>query len=86
MTDTTMPRRVRMRFREYPITPDPQAVPTVTAVCVTGEDADCGATSGPRTDRDAVARWMAEHFRDTGHALFDRTTSETLVVEAGPWH
>ena len=87
MTDTaTGPKRVRMRFREYPIAPDPQAIPTISAVCVTGEDADCGATSGHAQSADAVARWMAEHFRDTGHAAFERTTTEPLRVEAGTWH
>jgi hypothetical protein len=74
-----------MRFREYPITPDPHAVPTISAVCVTGEDADCGATSGPMADPDTVARWMAEHFRDTGHTAFEQSATETLHVEAGTW-
>jgi hypothetical protein len=43
------PARGRFRFREYHVTtvPDTLALPTFTAECVTGEDHNCGAISGP---------------------------------------
>jgi hypothetical protein len=82
MGDTTV-----MRFREYTVraVTDPQAVPVFTAVCVTGEDADCGAVSGDMHDPDNLVHWIAGHFRDTGHAQFERSTRATVVAEAGPW-
>lgn len=82
MGDTTI-----MRFREYQVraVADPQALPTFTAVCVTGEDADCGAESGDMHDPDALVHWIAGHFRDTGHAHFERSTRAQVIAEAGPW-
>jgi len=37
----------RYRFREYTVTTvlDPTALPTFEAICVAGEQQDCGATS-----------------------------------------
>ena len=37
----------RYRFREYTVTTvlDPMALPTFEAICVAGEQQDCGATS-----------------------------------------
>lgn len=76
-----------MRFREYKVRAviDPQALPTFTAVCVTGEDTDCGATSGDVLDPDTLVQWIAVHFRDTGHTRFERSTRAPVIAEAGPW-
>jgi hypothetical protein len=82
MGDTTV-----MRFREYSVraVADPQALPVFTAVCVTGEDADCGVGSGDLFDPDVLVQWIAGHFRDTGHTQFERCTRAVVIVEAGPW-
>jgi hypothetical protein len=76
-----------MRFREYKVTAvtDPHSLPTFRAVCVTGEDADCGATSGDLTDPDALTRWIAEHYRDTTHSTYERTTRATVTAQPGAW-
>ncbi|WP_018549258.1 hypothetical protein [Streptomyces sp. LaPpAH-108] len=39
--------------------PDPLALPTVEAVCVTGEERNCGATSGTLYTPDELTRWIA---------------------------
>ncbi len=36
----------RYRFRNYTIARDETAAPTYAAECVTGDDADCGESSG----------------------------------------
>jgi hypothetical protein len=76
-----------MRFREYTVrtVADPLALPVFTGLCVTGEDSDCGAGSGGLFTPDALVQWIAEHFRDTGHTQFERSTRATVVAEAGPW-
>lgn len=75
------------RFREYKVraVADPQALPVFTAVCVTGDESDCGAASGDLFDPDQLVHWIAEHFRDTGHTQFERNTRAPVIAEAGPW-
>ncbi|MER7817413.1 hypothetical protein [Streptomyces sp. NPDC096153] len=60
------------RLRNYRVTPDETALPSYQAVCVSGEEADCGADSTDQPDEEALTRWMAEHTRDTGHDRFKR--------------
>jgi hypothetical protein len=68
------------RFVPYTARRDDTAEVAFTAVCVTGEDEDCGAASGNLGDEDAVTKWMAEHFRDTEHPRFQRTASDYALV------
>jgi len=77
----------RYRFREYTVTTalDPMALPTVEAVCVTGEKQDCGAASGPMHTPEELTRWIAAHCAQTGHATYERTTRATLRAEPGEW-
>jgi hypothetical protein len=53
-----MGKTTRYRFREYTVTTvlDPMALPTFEAVCVTGEDQDCGAASGQMHTPEALDR------------------------------
>lgn len=81
--------KARYRFRDYKVTSvtaDQTAEPTYEAECVTGDDADCGATSGVLFTSDDVTRWMACHTRDTGHTRFRRTCSDYALVEPGDRH
>ncbi|MEW2620041.1 hypothetical protein [Streptomyces sp. NPDC048106] len=90
-TNTDVPARStvrgRYRFREYHVTtvPDPLALPTVAAECVTGEDRNCGATSGTLHTQDELTRWIAGHCAATGHELYEQTTRSLLRAEPGAW-
>nr|WP_157597340.1 hypothetical protein [Streptacidiphilus rugosus] len=66
--------------------PDALSLPTLSAVCVTGEAADCGARSGAETDPDALVRWIAEHCAATGHETYEHYTMVTVRAEPGTWH
>jgi hypothetical protein len=76
----------KFRFRDYTTRPDPLSVPTHAAECVTGEDADCGASSGRRTTPEEVVKWIAEHCRDTSHVHFERTEHASVIAVPGEWH
>jgi hypothetical protein len=67
------------------ITTDESAMPEYEAVCVSGDETDCGEGSGPLEDADELARWMAEHTRDTGHQRYRRAYCEYALVEPGAW-
>ncbi|GAA4813491.1 hypothetical protein [Streptomyces ziwulingensis] len=79
--------RGRYRFREYHVTtvPDPLALPAFTAVCVTGEESNCGATSGALHTPDELTHWIAEHCATTGHGLYEQTVRAILRAEPGAW-
>ncbi|MFI5800896.1 hypothetical protein [Streptomyces sp. NPDC051677] len=72
--------RAVYRFVDYKVRLDETAHAEFSAVCVTGDEADCGAFSGVMVDDERVTRWIAEHCRDTGHARFKRTYSDYATV------
>lgn len=77
----------RYRFREYTVTTvlDPMTLPTVEAVCVTGEEHDCGAASGEMHTAEELTRWIAGHCAQTGHGSYERTTRAILRAGPGAW-
>jgi hypothetical protein len=77
----------RYRFREYHVTtaPDPTALPTYQAVCITGDEHDCGATSGTTHTPQELTRWIAEHCAQTDHTSYEQTTRTILRAEPGNW-
>ncbi|KJK58198.1 DUF7848 domain-containing protein [Saccharothrix sp. ST-888] len=77
----------RYRFREYHVTTviDPLAVPTFEAVCVTGEEQDCGAASGELHSPEELTRWIAGHCAQTGHQSYEQTTRTIVRAEPGAW-
>lgn len=83
--------KARFRFREYDVTSQPGvnsdelATPEYQAVCVAGDEADCGQTSGEVGGADEVARWMAAHTRDTGHQRYRHAYWVYVTVEPGAW-
>lgn len=77
--------RARYRLRNYKITPAKTMMPAHQAVCVTGEDADCGADSGDKACAADVERWIAEHTRDTGHGFYRLAQWDYVQTEPGAW-
>ncbi|MFJ9901224.1 hypothetical protein ACIQPR_48795 [Streptomyces sp. NPDC091280] len=79
------------RFRQFEIstqsgvTADESAEPEFEAVCVSGDEKECGEESGLLADAEHLDRWMAEHTRDTGHRRYRRTYGEYATVEPGAW-
>jgi hypothetical protein len=76
---------IRYRFRSYTIARDESAAPTYEAVCVTGDDADCGESSGERTSPEEVEKWLMGHLRETGHERCRRTFADYADVHPGAW-
>ena len=77
----------RYRFREYSVhmEADPLALPTFRAVCVTGEEANCGASSEDVHSDGELLRWISRHCARTGHKQYERTTCATVRAEPGAW-
>ncbi|MFB6848214.1 hypothetical protein ACFCXS_25655 [Streptomyces sp. NPDC056373] len=71
--------RALYRFVEYKAVQDPTGELSWSAVCVSGDEADCGESSGEMDEEKAV-RWMAEHTRDTGHTRFRRTFGDYAII------
>ncbi|MFE5036439.1 hypothetical protein [Streptomyces sp. NPDC056683] len=74
------PRRF-FRFVPYLITQDLTAEPEYEAFCVSGEEADCGAASGPCGSPEAVEEWQRGHTRDTRHQRYRRSFTDYAVLE-----
>jgi hypothetical protein len=77
----------RYRFRGYTVRPkaDPLTPPTLTAVCVTRDDQDRGATSGEMRSADEHVRRIATHCARINHQLYERSVRETVRTEPGAW-
>ncbi|MEU6404624.1 hypothetical protein [Streptomyces sp. NPDC046985] len=75
------------RFREYHMTtvPDSLALPTFEAVCVTGEEHHCGATSGTLHTSDELTRWITGHCAQSSHELYEQTVRALVRAEPGAW-
>jgi hypothetical protein len=71
-----------VRFRRRRCT---LALPVFAAVCVTGGEHDCGATSGTLHEPDELTRWIAGHCAATGHEPSEQTTRTVLRAEPGAW-
>ncbi len=67
------------------VTVDESAEAEFEAVCVSGDEEDCGEASGPLADAERLDTWMAEHTRDSGHQRFRRAYCEYATVEPGAW-
>ncbi|MFB7084847.1 hypothetical protein [Streptomyces sp. NPDC056296] len=75
--------RGRRLFRYVPfaIVQDPSALPEYQAHCVSGDDADCGATSGPRQTPADVEEWQRGHTQETRHTRYRRCFADYAVLE-----
>ncbi|MFE7566107.1 hypothetical protein ACFU76_03960 [Streptomyces sp. NPDC057539] len=69
---------------------DPMALPAYEALCVTGEEHNCGAESGTLHTPDELTRWIAEHCARIRKPSFGRPENRVarggvvLTVEADP--
>lgn len=70
-----------MRFVPYTIAQDLMAWPEYAARCVSGEDRECGAESGSKSEPTDVEKWMTSHVRGTGHCRFRRIFADYAVFE-----
>jgi hypothetical protein len=75
------PRRI-FRFLPYAIVQDASAEPEYEARCVSGDDADCGAGSGPCAAPAQVEEWQRRHTQETRHTRYRRSFADYAVLEA----
>ncbi|MFR9796735.1 hypothetical protein ACL02U_12640 [Streptomyces sp. MS06] len=73
--------RRRLRYVPYVIAQDATAEPEYEARCVSGDEADCGAVSGPHPDPAGVEEWQRRHTQDTRHTRYRRTFADYAVLE-----
>ncbi|MEU3849547.1 hypothetical protein [Streptomyces sp. NPDC029554] len=73
-------RRV-FRYVPYTIVQDASALPEYQAYCVSGEEADCGASSGPCRAPGEVEEWQRRHTQETRHLRYRRSFADYAVLE-----
>ncbi|MEV0639599.1 hypothetical protein AB0I77_32630 [Streptomyces sp. NPDC050619] len=69
------------RYVPYAIVQDPSAQPEYEAYCVSGDEADCGATSGRCQAPGEVEEWQRRHTQETRHLRYRRTFADYAVFE-----
>ncbi|WP_444465642.1 DUF7848 domain-containing protein [Streptomyces afghaniensis] len=69
------------RYVPYSIVQDASAVPEYQAYCVSGEEEDCGASSGPRQTPAEVEEWQRRHTQETRHLRYRRSFADYAVLE-----
>ncbi|MEU8978873.1 hypothetical protein ACFVXW_11895 [Streptomyces sp. NPDC058251] len=74
-------RRRIFRYVPYTIVQDATAEPEYAARCVSGDEADCGAGSGPRSDPAEVEEWQRRHTQETRHTRYRRDFADYAVME-----
>ncbi|MBT2425981.1 hypothetical protein J7F02_09900 [Streptomyces sp. ISL-112] len=78
--------RGRYRFRvPRDHCPRPPALLAFAALCVTGAEHNCGATSGTLHAPDELTRWIAGHCVASGHQHYEQTVRAVLRAEPGAW-
>ncbi|MFB8773740.1 DUF7848 domain-containing protein [Streptomyces broussonetiae] len=73
-------RRV-FRYVPYSIVQDASAQPEYEARCVSGDDEDCGARSGPCAHPTEVEEWQRQHTQETRHTRYRRSFADYAVLE-----
>lgn len=74
-------RRI-FRFVPYAIVQDSGTEPEYEARCVSGDEGDCGAASGPCGDPASVEEWQRKHTQETRHTRYRRSFADYAVLEA----
>jgi len=77
----TPARRRIFRYLPFTIVQDATAEPEYEARCVSGDEADCGAGSGPRSDPADVEEWQRRHTQETRHTRYRRNFADYAVME-----
>ncbi len=78
--------RRTFRYVSYTIAQDPLACVEVSAVCVSGDDAECGEESSVCARPDFVTEWMRQHTQDSGHTRYRRSYSNYVLMEPPEEH
>ncbi|MFD9114796.1 DUF7848 domain-containing protein [Streptomyces bottropensis] len=73
-------RRV-FRYVPYVIAQDATAEPEYEARCVSGDETECGAESGVRSDPAAVEEWQRGRTQETRHLRYRRSFGDYSVLE-----
>ncbi|MFJ4283001.1 hypothetical protein [Streptomyces massasporeus] len=73
-------RRI-FRYVPYTIVQDASAQPEYEASCVSGEEEDCGAGSGPCQAPGEVEEWQRRHTQETRHLRYRRSFADYAVLE-----
>ncbi|MFD9136887.1 hypothetical protein ACFVZA_31515 [Streptomyces bottropensis] len=73
-------RRV-FRYVPYVIAQDATVEPEYEARCVSGDETECGAESGVRSDPAAVEEWQRGHTQETRHLRYRRSFGDYSVLE-----
>jgi hypothetical protein len=74
-------RRRIFRYVPYSIVQDATAEPEYEARCVSGDEADCGAASGPCDGPAEVEEWQRTHTQETRHTRYRRSFMDYAVME-----
>ncbi|WP_063786039.1 hypothetical protein [Streptomyces sp. MMG1533] len=69
------------RYVPYTIVQDASAQPEYQAYCVSGDEADCGASSGPCQAPGEVEEWQRRHTQETWHTRYRRSFADYAVFE-----
>ncbi|MDN3028850.1 hypothetical protein [Streptomyces sp. S.PB5] len=72
-------RRI-FRFVPYSIVQDATAEPVYEALCVSGDESDCGAGSGPCRHPSEVEDWQRRHTQETRHLRYRRTFADYAAL------
>ncbi|MEU4999709.1 hypothetical protein [Streptomyces sp. NPDC021622] len=73
--------RRTFHYVPYTLVQDLYAAPEYEAGCVSGDQVDCGATSGSHSDPAPVEEWQRLHTQETGHLRYRRTFTDYAVME-----
>ncbi|MBD0423871.1 hypothetical protein H0H10_32725 [Streptomyces sp. TRM S81-3] len=73
-------RRI-FRYVPFTIVQDPSALPEYEARCVSGDESDCGAASGPFPSPEQVEEWQRRHTQETRHTRYRRCFTDYAVLE-----
>ncbi|MFJ9371770.1 hypothetical protein [Streptomyces sp. NPDC101455] len=64
----------------YTIVQDPTAEPEYEARCVSGDESDCAASSGPYGNPADVEEWQRKHTQETRHTRYRRSFADYAVL------
>lgn len=70
------------RYVEYLTRQDPTGELSWAVECVSGEEKDCEASSGPMIGETPAVRWMSNHTAATGHNRYRRTFTDYALTES----
>ncbi|MEU2538221.1 hypothetical protein [Streptomyces iakyrus] len=73
-------RRI-FRYVPYTIVQDASARPEYEACCVSGDEEDCGASSGRCQAPGEVEEWQRRHTQETRHLRYRRCFADYAVLE-----